>query len=247
MELKDRVAIITGAGRGIGREIAVKLANEGADIAIFELDKNSSIEAAKEISDLGRKALPVVVDVSNTKDVQEAVEKVYNFFGRLDILVNNAGITRDKLILRMQEIDWDLVLNVNLKSVFNCTKAAIRFMTKARWGRIVNISSIVGEMGNPGQVSYAASKAGIIGFTKTVAKEVAKRGITVKEYLAMDAEMSIARFLLPLILKSLGEKTCSICEIMGITPIMARILSVALNWKASPVIIKPCVSIKAAL
>ncbi|MBW1973638.1 MAG: SDR family NAD(P)-dependent oxidoreductase, partial [Deltaproteobacteria bacterium] len=121
MELKDRVAIITGAGRGIGREIAVKLANEGADIAIFELDKNSSIEAAKEISDLGRKALPVVVDVSNTKDVQEAVEKVYNFFGRLDILVNNAGITRDKLILRMQEIDWDLVLNVNLKSVFNCT------------------------------------------------------------------------------------------------------------------------------
>ncbi|MBW1972791.1 MAG: 3-oxoacyl-ACP reductase FabG, partial [Deltaproteobacteria bacterium] len=96
-----------------------------------------------------------------------------------DILVNNAGITRDKLILRMQEIDWDLVLNVNLKSVFNCTKAAIRFMTKARWGRIVNISSIVGEMGNPGQVSYAASKAGIIGFTKTVAKEVAKRGITV--------------------------------------------------------------------
>ncbi|RLA91682.1 MAG: 3-oxoacyl-ACP reductase [Deltaproteobacteria bacterium] len=179
MELKDRVAIITGAGRGIGREIAVKLANEGADIAIFELDKNSSIEAAKEISDLGRKALPVVVDVSNTKDVQEAVEKVYNFFGRLDILVNNAGITRDKLILRMQEIDWDLVLNVNLKSVFNCTKAAIRFMTKARWGRIVNISSIVGEMGNPGQVSYAASKAGIIGFTKTVAKEVAKRGITV--------------------------------------------------------------------
>jgi len=179
LELKDRVAIITGAGRGIGREIAVKLANEGADIAIFELDKNSSIEAAKEISDLGRKALPVVVDVSNTKDVQEAVEKVYNFFGRLDILVNNAGITRDKLILRMQEIDWDLVLNVNLKSVFNCTKAAIRFMTKARWGRIVNISSIVGEMGNPGQVSYAASKAGIIGFTKTVAKEVAKRGITV--------------------------------------------------------------------
>ncbi len=178
MLLAGRAALITGAGRGIGREIALKLAAEGADVAVADLTLEAASEVVKEIEALGVKSLALKVDVSSPEDALKMVKDTVEAFGRLDILVNNAGITKDKLMLRMEESDWDSVLSVNLKGAFNCTKAAVRVMAKARYGRVINIASIVGLIGNAGQANYSASKAGLIGLTKTTAREFASRSIT---------------------------------------------------------------------
>ncbi|MFH0801194.1 MAG: 3-oxoacyl-[acyl-carrier-protein] reductase [bacterium] len=179
MELKDKVALVTGAARGIGRAIALELARSGASVAVVDIDEQAAAAVSGELASLGVRANAYRCDVSDLAAVEKMVEEVLRDFGRIDILVNNAGITRDTLLLRMKEEEWDLVLRVNLKSAFNCTKAVSRHMLKQRSGRIVNISSVVGLMGNAGQANYAASKAGLIGFTKSVAKELASRGITV--------------------------------------------------------------------
>ena len=178
MLLKDKVAIITGGGAGIGREIALTFAREGCNIAVCDIVEESASKTAAEIRNMGRKAECFVVDVSSMDEVEATVYKTVDKFDGINILVNNAGITRDGLLLRMSESEWDAVLSVNLKGVFNFTKAAVRLMMKARWGRIISISSVVGLTGNPGQANYSAAKAGIIGFTKSVARELAGRGIT---------------------------------------------------------------------
>jgi 3-oxoacyl-[acyl-carrier protein] reductase len=179
LELKDRVALVTGGAQGIGKAVALLLAKNGADIAVSDVNLQKAEETAGEIQSLGRKAMAIKADVSSSEDVERMVQAIMERFGRIDILVNNAGIARDKLILRMTEEDWDAVLNVNLKGTFHCTRTVIRHMSKQRYGKIVNIASVVGEMGNAGQANYAASKAGVIGLTKTVAREFAQRGINV--------------------------------------------------------------------
>ena len=179
MELAGRVALVTGAAQGIGKAISLLLAKHGADIVVSDILLEKATETAKEIETMGRKAMAVRVDVSKFQDVDQMVDAILKQFGKIDILVNNAGITRDKLILRMSEEDWDAVLNVNLKGTFNCTRAVVRHMAKQRYGKIVSIASVTGEMGNAGQVNYAASKAGVIGLTKTIAREFAQRGINV--------------------------------------------------------------------
>ncbi len=176
MALTGRVALITGSARGIGRAIALKLAERGADIVVSDIEDAEPV--ADEIRAMGRQSIAVKANVSLAADVEKLVESAIARFGHIDILVNNAGIARDQLLLRMSEEEWDAVLNVNLKSAFLCSRAVVRHMLKQRWGRIVSISSVVGIMGNPGQANYAASKAGIIGFTKTLAKELGSRGIT---------------------------------------------------------------------
>ncbi len=180
MLLEGKVALVTGASRGIGKAIALLLAENGADVAVNFAGSTAAAEAvAAEIEKMGRKAILVQGDVSQTEVCAEMVDKVIKELGHIDILVNNAGITRDTLLLRMKEEDWDAVLNTNLKGVFNCTKAAVKYMAKQRSGSIVNISSVVALMGNAGQANYAAAKAGILGFTRSVAKEMAARGIRV--------------------------------------------------------------------
>ena len=174
--MKEMVTIVTGGAQGIGRTIANFLAEKGSDIAIFDIIDGA--EACAEISAQGRKCRFYQVNVVDTQMVKGAVDQVVKDFGKLDNLVNNAGITRDNLLLRIKEEDWDAVLDVNLKSVFNCTKAAVKHMLRTG-GSIVNISSVVGVMGNAGQANYSASKAGMIGFTKSTAKEYAERGIRV--------------------------------------------------------------------
>lgn len=177
MDLSSRVAIVTGSGRGIGREIALKLSEVGATVVVNDID-DSANSVAEEIKAMKRQSLAVVADVSSSSDVDRMVEMAVATCGKVDILVNNAGITRDHLVMRMSDEDWDRVLQINLRSVFLCTRAVLRNMIKQRWGRIVNMASVVGIVGNPGQANYASAKAGIIGFTRTVAKEVAPRGIT---------------------------------------------------------------------
>jgi len=178
--LENKVALVTGAARGIGRAIALELAKNGADVAFTDKGSAQPAEAlVSEIKLLGRKALAIDADATSLKSAVEVIEKVVAEFGRLDILVNNVGITKDNLLLRMQEEDWDSVIQVNLKSVFNYTKAAARTMMAQRYGKIISISSVVGVKGNAGQSNYAASKAGIIGFTKSIAKEFASRNILV--------------------------------------------------------------------
>ena len=180
MQIEGKVAFVTGASRGIGRAIALTLAEAGADVAVnYAGNAAAAEEVAAEIRKMGRRALILQGDVSQTEAAASMLDAVVAEFGRCDILVNNAGITRDGLLMRMKEEDWDAVLNTNLKGVFNCTKAALKYMMKQRAGKIVNIASVVGIMGNAGQANYAAAKAGCIGFTKSVAKEVASRGITV--------------------------------------------------------------------
>ena len=177
MNLTDKVAIVTGSGRGIGRAIALKLAEDGAAVVINDIS-NEAEDVAAEIQAAGGQSLAVIADISSADEVNRMVETTIEAYGRIDILVNNAGIARDQLLLRMSEEEWDSVLKIDLKSVFLCTKAVARPMMKQRWGRIISISSIVGLIGNPGQVNYAAAKAGIIGFTMSVAREMASRGIT---------------------------------------------------------------------
>jgi len=178
MMLKDKVALVTGSGRGIGRAIALCFARNGADVAISDIDGGSAEAVAEEIRPLGRRAIAIVANVTDPNSCKEMVDRVVAELSRLDILVNNAGIRRDKLILGMSDQDWDAVLDVNLKGAFYCTRAALRPMSKQRFGRIINLASIVGITGNKGQANYAASKAGLIALTKTVAKEMASRGIT---------------------------------------------------------------------
>jgi 3-oxoacyl-[acyl-carrier protein] reductase len=180
LPFEDRTAIITGGSRGIGRVIATVLAERGARVALADRMIEQAEIAAQEISSAtGQQAIAIAVDVADRDTVQAMVKGVSSEFGRVDILVNNAGITRDTLIIRMKETDWDDVLDVNLKGAFNCSQAVIRSMMKQRYGRIINISSVSGQVGQVGQTNYSASKAGLIGFTKALAREVATRGITV--------------------------------------------------------------------
>ncbi len=178
MDFKGRVAVITGGARGIGKTIAGALAKKGADLVIADIGLEQARDASMELEGLGVRVMPVKLDVSKSEEVVKTFEDIIKKFGKIDILVNNAGVTRDSLIMRMKEEDWDTVINVNLKSVFLCSKEAIKTMIKHKYGRIVNIASVVAFMGNPGQANYSASKAGIVGLTKTTAKEYASRGIT---------------------------------------------------------------------
>lgn len=176
--LKGKVAVVTGAARGIGRMIALRYAQEGADIAFTDLSRDANMDSLeKELSGLGVKGKGYVSDASNFDEAQQVVDQVVTDFGKVDVLVNNAGITRDTLLMRMDEEMWDLVIKVNLKSVFNFTKAVQKYMLKARTGSIINMSSVVGVNGNAGQSNYSASKAGILGFTKSVAKELGARNV----------------------------------------------------------------------
>ena len=180
MNLNDKVAVVTGAAQGIGRAIAETLAQRGAHVVVADLQAEKAEATAKEIAtDTGRRVIAIQVDVADNASAKAMIDRTIAEFGRIDILVNNAGTTRDNLIMRMKEVDWDLVLNVNLKGAFNCSKATIRPMMKQRYGRIVNITSVSGLAGQAGQTNYSSSKAGLIGFTKALAKEVGSRNITV--------------------------------------------------------------------
>ena len=179
MVLENKSALITGGGRGIGREIALVLAKEGADIAVCDVNKESLDETKKDIEAMDRRCMVFEADVTSHEQVEKMVSKMLDNFKKVDILINNAGITRDNLLVRMSEADWDAVIDVNLKGVYVCTKAVAKPMMKQRCGRIVSIASIVGIMGNAGQANYAASKGGVIAFTKSIAKELASRNINV--------------------------------------------------------------------
>jgi 3-oxoacyl-[acyl-carrier protein] reductase len=178
-QLANQIAVVTGAGRGIGRAIALKFAAEGADVVCVSRTEVNSEKVANEIGALGRKAWAFAVDVADSAAVSAAAMKILADCGKVDILVNNAGVTRDGLLMRMSDADWDTVLDTNLKGAFLVTKAFSRAFARQRSGRIINISSVIGLIGNAGQCNYAASKAGLIGFTQSVAKELAARGITV--------------------------------------------------------------------
>jgi 3-oxoacyl-[acyl-carrier protein] reductase len=177
--LKGQVAWVTGSGRGIGRAIAERLGADGAKLVIHDVVEEMAQQTAAELQEKGYDTLAVASDVSDAAAVDDTVAKILDHYGQLDILVNNAGITRDTLLMRMKEEDWDLVIKVNLKGAFLCTKAVTRQMMKQKAGRIVNVASVVGVMGNAGQANYSASKAGLIGLTKSTAKELAPRGVTV--------------------------------------------------------------------
>lgn len=178
--LQERVAIITGASRGIGRAIARELAAQGANVVVnYASSSDAAQQVVAEITDAGGSAIALQADVSKLEQVDALLNNTLEKFGRVDVLVNNAGITRDTLLLRMKPEDWQAVIDLNLTGVFLCTRAVSKIMLKQRSGRIINIASVAGQMGNPGQANYSAAKAGVIGFTKTVAKELASRGITV--------------------------------------------------------------------
>jgi 3-oxoacyl-[acyl-carrier protein] reductase len=178
MSLNGKVALVTGAAQGIGRDIALALASDGADVAICDVNLEAAQKTAADIEAKGKKSLSLKANVAVSAEVTSMMEQVVEKFGRIDILVNNAGITRDGLILRMKDEDWDLVLSINLKGAFLCAKAALKYMTKQRSGTIISIASVVGAAGNAGQANYVASKAGLIGLTKTIAREYANRNVT---------------------------------------------------------------------
>jgi 3-oxoacyl-[acyl-carrier protein] reductase len=178
--MEGRIAIVTGGARGIGKAISQQLAQRGASLVIADRLMEQAEQTAQELSEAtGRRTFPILLDVSDHESARSMAEKVLAEFGRIDVLINNAGITRDNLVMRMDEADWDDVININLKGAYNCVKAVLRPMMKQRYGRIVNISSVSGLAGQAGQANYSASKAGLIGFTKAVAREVASRQITV--------------------------------------------------------------------
>lgn len=180
LSLKDKVAIVTGGSRGIGRAIALEFAARGASVVVnFNRSPEAASEAVKQIVDAGGKAAAFQADVSNFKQAEELIKFAIETFGDLHILVNNAGITKDTLIMMMSEADWDAVINTNLKSSFNCSKAAVKHMMRKRFGRILNIASVAGQMGNAGQANYSASKGGQIALTKSLARELASRNVTV--------------------------------------------------------------------
>jgi len=179
MHLTNRVALVTGSGRGIGRAIALQLADLGADIIVNDIEGSTGApEVVEQVKSKGRQAVFIPADISAAGDVSGLIGKAIEAFSKIDILVNNAGITRDKFIIRMSDAEWDQVININLKGAFLCTREALKHMIRQRWGRIINIASIVGLMGNGTQANYSASKAGIIALTKSTAKESAARGIT---------------------------------------------------------------------
>ena len=179
MNVDGKVAVVTGAGQGIGRTIALLLAEKGAAVVVADINKEMADAVAREIESLRCTPLAVRVNVVHLQECEDLMKAAVDRFGKIDILVNNAGITRDMVLLRMKEEQWDDVISVNLKGTFNCTKAALRYMFRQKSGRIINIASVTGAMGNPGQANYSASKAGVMGFTKAVAREYADRGITV--------------------------------------------------------------------
>ncbi|MBQ7502395.1 3-oxoacyl-[bacterium] len=179
-DLRGSVAVVTGSGRGIGKAVACKLAEAGADVAIVDIAADSAEETAKEIHDrFGTETAAFAADLTKAEQVDSLFESIYAKFGHIDILINNAGITKDGLLMRMKDSDWQQVIDINLTSVYRCTKAVLKGMMKQRHGKIVNTASVVGIMGNAGQANYCASKAGVIGFTKAVAREVASRSINV--------------------------------------------------------------------
>ena len=177
--LEAKVAVITGAARGIGKVTALTLAEAGADVALLDVMADEAKASAKEVADLGVRAVSFVADITNGEQVNDVFKQITDQFGRVDILVNNAGITRDNLLLRMSDEDWDQVLGINLRGAFLCTRAVARCMLKQRSGKIINIASVVGIIGNAGQCNYSASKAGLIGLTKSAARELGSRGINV--------------------------------------------------------------------
>jgi len=179
MERMNKVAVVTGAAQGIGKTIAVYLAGKGASLVVCDINLETASETAREIETAGGSCLALKADVTTTTDAERIIKEASERFGAVDILVNNAGITKDNVLLRMKEDQWDQVMAVNLKGTFNCTKAAIKLMLRQKRGTVINIASITGLMGNAGQANYSASKAGVIGFTKAVAREYAERGITV--------------------------------------------------------------------
>lgn len=209
MDFKGKTVLITGSARGIGLTIAEKFASHGANIVISDVLEDEAKATAKKLNDAGHKAIAVKVDVSNADDVAGMIKSAVEEFGSLDVVVNNAGITRDTLLMRMSEKDWSLVLDINLKGAFLVTQAAAKVMMKQRSGKIVNISSVVGQMGNAGQANYSASKAGLIGLTKTSAKELAGRGINVNAVAPgfIDTEMT----------RSLPEKVTE--QFIAMTPL----------------------------
>ncbi len=179
MFLENKVALVTGAAQGLGKAIALGLAQEGARVVVSDVNLEEAQRTVKEIESLGRQTLVFKADVSQSKEVNEMVDKILDKLGKIDILINNAGITADALLIRMKEADWDRVIEINLKGAFNCLKAVAKPMLKARSGKVVNVASVIGLIGNVGQANYAASKAGIIGLTKSSARELAPRGINV--------------------------------------------------------------------
>ncbi len=219
MKLTNKVAIVTGSTKGIGREIALAFAREGATVVVSGRNEARATQVCEEIKAAGGTALAVVGDVSQMSDAQQLIEETVKAFGQVDILVNNAGITRDNLLMRMKEEDWDAVININLKGTFNCIKSVTRQMMKQRSGRIINITSVVGQTGNAGQANYAASKAGIIGLTKSVAKELASRQITCNAIAPGFIETDMTEVL--------GEKVKS--ELLGQIPLgrLGRVADVA--------------------
>ena len=213
MSIDGKTALITGGSRGIGRAIAMKLAREGTRVAInYKFNKDAAQSVVDAVSDIGGEAMAVGADVSQNGEVEDMVKHIADSWGSVDILVNNAGIIHDGLLMRMTEEVWDEVINTNLKGTYNCTKAVLRFMVRKRWGRIINVVSVVGIEGNPGQSNYAASKAGVIAFSRSVAKEVASRNITVNSvapgYIATEIVADLSPEFKELIFSRIPQNRC---------------------------------------